>query len=77
MRACSRPSGDSDDGVVTTTKVLLDTRCISDVRPSIRYASNSARTDGGNGALLSTELERTIACVLHALLCDFCAVITC
>ena len=56
MRACSRPSGDSDDGVVTTTKVLLDTR-ISDVRPSIRYASNSARTDGGNGALLSTELK--------------------
>ena len=63
MCSCSRPSGDSDDGVVTTTKVLLDTHCISDVQPSIRYASNSARRDGGNGAVLSTELERTIACM--------------
>ena len=30
---------------------------MSEVRPSIRYASNSARTAGGNGTLLSIELH--------------------
>ena len=39
----------------------------------MRCASNSARTDGGNGALSSTELEREMSCVSHVLPCDLCA----
>ena len=59
------------------TKLLLDTRWISEVCPFIRCALNSARTFGGNGALLSTELEREMSCAPHVLLCDFCAAFTC